>query len=71
MAEPGTGEQPIHRSGEEARSGSRDNVVRYVLVISLALVIIALSATWITGALNAPENPSGSAGISKGDVDRP
>lgn len=45
----------IHVETTEARAGSNSNVVRYVLAISLALAIIALSAVWITGALTAPQ----------------
>lgn len=70
MPEPENTE-PVHRSGEQASGGSKEHVVRYVLVISLALVILVLSATWITGAFNAPENPSGSTTVSKGEVDNP
>jgi hypothetical protein len=35
--------QEVHLGKEEARSGSTPGVVRYVLLISLVLVIIALS----------------------------
>ena len=45
----------IHLTTTEARAGSNSNVVRYVLVISMTLAILALSAIWITGALNAPQ----------------
>ena len=47
--------QEVHLDKEEARSGATPGVVRYVLFISLALVIIALSAIWLTGALTTPE----------------
>ncbi len=47
--------QEVHLDKEEARSGATPGLVRYVLLISLALVIIALSAIWITGALTTPE----------------
>lgn len=42
-----------HLSTEEARGGTGLNVVRWVLLISLVLAILALSAIWITGALNS------------------
>jgi len=45
----------VHLDKEEARSGSTPGVVRYVLLISIALAIIALSAIWITGASTTPE----------------
>jgi len=47
--------EEIHIPTEEARSGETSNVVRYVLSIGLLLAILALSAVWITGALNAPQ----------------
>lgn len=42
----------VHLNTEEVRSGSSPNIVRWVLVISLFLAIIALSAIWITGAIS-------------------
>lgn len=42
----------VHLDTEEARSGATPHIVRYVLVISLLLAILALSAIWITGALS-------------------
>lgn len=41
----------IHLNGDEARSGSTPHIVRYVLVISLVLAILALSAIWVGQAL--------------------
>lgn len=35
----------------DAKGGSNEGVVRWVLVISLALAIIALTLIWVTGAL--------------------
>lgn len=35
----------------DAKAGSNDGVVRWVLGISLALAIIALTLIWVTGAL--------------------
>ena len=40
----------VHRTTEEARGGSTQNTVRWVLGISLAGAIIAMSAIWIFGA---------------------
>jgi len=42
----------VHIEVDEARGGSTPHIVRYVLGASLALVIVALSAIWITGALS-------------------
>jgi hypothetical protein len=43
--------EEIHVSEEEASSGAKGHGVRYVLAAGLVLVILALSAIWITGAL--------------------
>ncbi len=43
-------EEP-HYSEEQASSGSKENVVRWVLGISLLLVVIAMSLAWIIPAL--------------------
>lgn len=50
--------EEVHVDMEEARAGTTPNVVRYVLLVSLTLAIIALSAIWITGALT-DDNPEG------------
>ena len=44
--------EETHVTTEEARSGSTPHIVRYVLLISLTLAILAMSAVWITGALS-------------------
>ena len=40
-----------HISTDDARGGSIEHVVRYVLGISLFLAITSLSAIWLYGAL--------------------
>jgi len=42
----------IHIRDDEVRAGSTPHIVRYILGISLILAVAALSAIWITGALN-------------------
>lgn len=42
--------EEVHVSTEEARGGQTGMGVRYVLAISLALVIVALSALWLLGS---------------------
>ncbi|GGC31719.1 hypothetical protein GCM10011371_18970 [Novosphingobium marinum] len=49
----------VHVSEDEARSGSTPHIVRYVLIISLVLAILALSAIWITGALTSADETGG------------
>ncbi|KHK89978.1 hypothetical protein [Novosphingobium malaysiense] len=62
----------VHVDQDEARAGSTPRIVRYVLLISLALAVIALSAIWIIGALSAPENPrSVDTTTQQGSVDVP
>lgn len=41
MARPSSSERAVRESAEDARAGSTPGVVRYVLMASLALVIIA------------------------------
>jgi len=45
----------IHIETDDARAGENSHVGRYVLGVSLALAIAALSAIWITGALTSPQ----------------
>ena len=40
-----------HYTDEEVSAASRENVVRWVLGVSLFLVVIAMSAVWIIPAL--------------------
>lgn len=35
----------------DAKGGSREGVVRWVLLISLTLAIVAMTVIWVTGAL--------------------
>ena len=51
--------EEVHVTTEEARGASTPHIMRYVLAISLALVIAALSAIWMTGAFNAPQDRPG------------
>jgi len=44
--------EEVHVDETEASGGSKEGVVRYVLVISLFLAIAFLSIIWITGALS-------------------
>jgi hypothetical protein len=42
-------EQPIHETATEARAGSTPHIVRYVLIISLVLVVAGMGAALIFG----------------------
>jgi hypothetical protein len=48
----------VHLDEDRARSGSTPHVVRYILGISLVLVVIAMSAIWITGAATQDDQPA-------------
>lgn len=41
----------IEISAQEASGGTKPHIVRYILGISMILVILGLSAVWITGAV--------------------
>lgn len=41
----------VHVSQEEASGGVQPNIVRYVLGVSLILVVILMSAIWILGSV--------------------
>lgn len=42
----------VHLDDDEARGGSTPQIVRYVLLISLALAVLAMSTVWIVRALS-------------------
>lgn len=46
----------VHIDKDEARAGSTPHVVRYVLIIGIALAIIALTVIWVTGAMNSNQD---------------
>jgi len=48
-----TNKNEIHIDRNEARAGSTPGVVRYILLISLVLVIVAFAVIVMTGALNS------------------
>lgn len=51
----------VHVTTEEARGGTTNVGMRYVLAISLALVILAMSGIWIFGAVTGEQHVPGSA----------
>lgn len=54
----------IHVSEEEASGGSKDGVVRWVLIFGLILAIGALSLIWIGGALSSDDPDADNANVS-------
>ncbi|GFE76182.1 hypothetical protein [Novosphingobium sp. TCA1] len=49
----------VHLDEDEARSGSTPHIVRYVLIASLILAILAMSAIWISRAWWEQSPPQG------------
>lgn len=45
----------VHAHMDEARAGSTENVVRWVLLFGLGGAILLLSIVWITGALSTSD----------------
>jgi hypothetical protein len=60
----------IHVDSDEARSGSTPHIVRYVLGISLALAIVALSAIWITGSVTSSSDTGGVADSARASAEQ-
>ena len=54
----------IHVSGTEASGGSKEGVVRWVLIIGLLLVVIAFAVIVFSGALSQPEGDSSEYNVS-------
>ena len=45
----------VHTSTTEASAGSKEGVVRWVLIVGLILAIALLTVIWITGAFSQPD----------------
>lgn len=44
-------DRPTRIDETDAKAGSKEGVVRWVLLVSLGLTIAALTLIWVTGAL--------------------
>lgn len=55
----------VHVSEEEASGGSKEGVVRWVLIIGLILAIGALSVIWIGGAATRSDPDADHANVSR------
>ena len=42
----------VHLDDDEARGGSTPHIVRYILLTSLVLAVLAMSTVWIARALS-------------------
>ncbi|WP_404480067.1 hypothetical protein [Novosphingobium sp. BL-52-GroH] len=60
--------EEVHLDKQEARAGETTGTVRYVLLTSLVLAVIAMAAIWITGAATTPET-GGAADTHKAVVE--
>ncbi|MXP26658.1 hypothetical protein GRI39_11485 [Altererythrobacter indicus] len=49
----------VHVSTDEARGGSTPNVMRWVLIISVVLAVVLLSASWMLPAATDDEDSQG------------
>ncbi|HEU4820453.1 MAG TPA: hypothetical protein VFS87_04775 [Qipengyuania sp.] len=56
--------ESVHVSEEEASGGSKEGVVRWVLIIGTLLAIAALSVIWITGAVSNDDPNADNANVS-------
>jgi len=62
-------DEPVHVDAEKARAGEPKRNVRYVLFVSLALIVVIYIGVLLWGNAKAPENPTGNTTISKGEVE--
>lgn len=53
----------VHVSEEEASGGSKEGVVRWVLIFGLILAIGALSLIWISGAVSNTDPDADNASV--------
>lgn len=51
-------DQQVRVSQDEARAGESTGVMRWVLLASLLLAIVAMTVIWVTGALSQDESES-------------
>ena len=56
--------ESVHVSEEEASGGSKEGVVRWVLIIGTFLAIAALSIIWISGAAFRSDPDADNANVS-------
>ncbi len=57
----------VHIEEDDAKAGSNEGVVRWVLGISLLLAIVAMTVIWVTGALT--QDSVESAGTTTGRIE--
>lgn len=58
----------VHIEDDDATAGSKEGVVRWVLLISLLAAVVILSAIWITGAFVTDDTPEPAAAVGADDV---
>lgn len=60
--------QETHIDTDEARAGETTGAMRWVLLISTLLAIVALTVIWVTGALT--QDPVESEGTATGRIEQ-
>lgn len=55
----------VHTSTTEASAGSREGVVRWVLIIGLLLIVIAFAVIVMTGMLSQDDGPDSQYNVSR------
>ena len=61
----------VHITTQNARAGVTGHGVRYVLIVSLALVIIAFAALWLFGTRDAERPGTASTAAAASEVPAP
>ena len=56
--------EEIHASETEASGGSKEGVVRWVLIIGLVLAVGFLTIIWVTGAAVQDDGPDSETSVS-------
>lgn len=56
--------EEIHTSETEASGGSKEGVVRWVLIIGTLLAIVALTLVWMGGAANQEDGADSETSVS-------
>ncbi|WP_120716081.1 hypothetical protein [Tsuneonella amylolytica] len=54
----------IHATETEVSGGSKEGVVRWVLIVGLVLVVVFLSVVWMVGAASQPDGADSEPSVS-------
>lgn len=59
------GNDQVRIDETKARAGSNSGVLRWILLVSLTLAIVALTAIWVTGALTRDTETATTAPVAE------